>query len=345
MPSELTEIPGSDRDAAIQWLNGGQVVVVAPAVAMAKQAPPPRLVLDRDLAELARVVWNALARQRQQLHQGRRCLATRSPVLAAWRRQPVREAWSQARVVSCAQSVLADRVRTRLSAAGLVARPERWLDQRSFLPDTQPAGRALLVALVVSAGYYTCIPTQAGELRLPGPVVAPLIDGIRKGAFATAVGRVWAEDEVAGLDDGVDRLGDAVESWRAARPELYAALVGLAEANRTVLSLDVPGLHADTDRPQYAEGRIENDVAEVVIEQYGRCVVDTEQVAAAEALLRRFLVKVAALSAGAPSQLRALLVDEAEALAREEGGPDWLWQLRERPAVVSALIERAADLF
>jgi hypothetical protein len=39
-----------------------------------------------------------------------------------------------------------------------------------------------------------------------------------------------------------------------------------------------------------------------------------------------------------------LLVEEAEKLAAEGDGPAWLWQLRERPAVVTALIDRAAEL-
>lgn len=337
------------------------VVVVAPPA-------PTRLTPDRDLAELARVVWNALARQRQQLHQGRRCFATRSPVLrgasarhclvcdelaldaqerviAAWQRQPVREAWTQARVVSCAQSVLADRVRSRLSAAGLVARPERWLDQRSFLPETDQGGRALLVALVVSVGYYTCVPTVAGRLRITGAVVAPLVDGVRRGAFAAAVTRAWADVDVLDLGTAVDWLTDAVTTWRADRPDLYAALVGLAEANRTVLSLDVAGLRTDAEQPRLAGGPVGADVAELVIEQHGRCVVGTEQVVAAEVLLCRFLAKVQTLSGPTPPQLRALLISEAEAQASEGGGPAWLEQLRDRPAVVSALIERATELF
>ena len=329
---------------------------------------PTRLRIDQDLAELARVVWNALARQRQQLHQGRRCFATRSPVLrdasarhclicdelaldaqerviAAWKRQPVRESWTQARVVSCAQSVLADRVRARLSASGLVARPERWLDQRSFLPRTHPAGRALVVALVVSAGYYTCIPTATGRLRLSAAVVAPLVDGVRRGAFASPVTRAWAEADVSDLATAVELLTDALRTWRADRPELYAALVGLAEANRTVLSLDVTGLRPGVEQPRLVSGPVGADVAEVVIEQHGRWVVETEQVVAAEALLTRFLARVRTSPGPTPACLRELLVTEAEALASEGDGPAWLRQLRDRPAVVSALIERAAELF
>lgn len=332
-------------------------MVVAPAA-------PARLTPDEDLAGLARVVWAALARQRQQLHQGRRCFATRSPVLrdasarhclvcdelaldaqerviAAWQRQPEREPWTQARVVSTAQSVLADRVRTRMSAAGLVARPERWLDQRSFLPETHPAGRALLVALVVSAGYYTCIPTAAGQLQLGPAVVAPLLDGVGRGAFSSAVTRAWAASGAQPGDrpGALARLAEAVSTWRTDRPDLYAALVGLAEANMTVLSLDVAGYGPGGAAPAGA------DVAEVVIEQRDRWVVGTEQVDAAEALLRRFLARARALPGLMPVQLRELLVAEAEALAAEAGAPGWLYQLRERPAVVSALIDRATELF
>ncbi|GAA3386152.1 hypothetical protein [Cryptosporangium minutisporangium] len=361
-------------------------------------AGPARLTPERDTAEVARVVWSALTRQRQQLHQGRRCSATRSPLLrdahsqhclvcdelaldaqervvAAWQRQPEREAWTQARIVSCAQSVLADRVRSRLSAAGLVARPERWLDQRSFLPHVDPTGRVLLVALIVSVGYYTCIPTAGGRVRLGPTVVAPLVDGVRRGAFASALTRAWpdAPDGTDGkaepdLAASTGHLAAALVAWRDARPEQYAALIGLAEANRTVLSLDVAGLRSDVEFTHLAGGPAGDDVAELVIEQRGRWVVGTEHVAAAGALLRRFLDRVRELAQTAaqprsgvlaedgelrrpqptgpsPGELRMLLVEEAEKLAAEGDGPEWLRQLRDRPAVVSALIDRAAELF
>ncbi|TQS43586.1 hypothetical protein [Cryptosporangium phraense] len=335
---------------------GAGVVVVS--------AGPARLAPDRDTTELARVVWSALTRQRQQLHQGRRCLATRSPLLrdpnsqhclvcdelaldaqervvVAWQRQPDREPWTHARVVSCAQSVLADRVRSRLSASGLVARPERWLDQKSFLPHVDPTGRVLLVALIVSVGYYTCVPTAGNRVRLSPSVVSPLVDGVRRGAFASALTRAWPEDE-PDLGTAAGHLAAALVAWRDVRPEQYAALVGLAEANRTVLSLDVAGLRSDVEFSHLAGGPASDDVAEVVIEQRGRWVVGTEHVAAAGALLRRFVAKVEDLMA--PQELRILLVEEAEKLAAESDGPEWLWQLRERPAVVTALIDRAAEL-
>lgn len=328
---------------------------------------PARLAPDRDTAELARVVWSALARQRQQLHQGRRCLASRSPVLrdphsphclvcdelaldaqervvVAWQRQPEREPWTQARVASCAQSVLADRVRSRLSAAGLVARPERWIDQRSFLPKADPVGRVLVVALIVSVGYYTYVPTEAGQVRLSSAVVTPLLDGVRRGAFASTLTRAWGDVEID-VPAAVERLAAALAAWRVDRPGQYAALVGLAEANRTVLSLDVASLRSDVELTRLVDGPAGADVAEVVIEQRGRWVVETDQVAATGVLLRRYLQRVRTLVAPASVDLRSLLVDEAEALAGEADGPAWLWQLRERPAVVSALIDRAAELF
>ncbi|SHN28932.1 hypothetical protein [Cryptosporangium aurantiacum] len=355
-------------------------------------AGPARLTPDRDTAEVARVVWTALTRQRQQLHQGRRCTASRSPLLrnahsqhclvcdelaldaqervvAAWQRQPAREPWTQARIVSCAQSVLADRVRTRLSVAGLVARPERWLDQRSFLPHVDPTGRVLLVALIVSVGYYTCIPTSGGRVRLGPAVVAPLVDGVRRGAFASALTRAWPTDAEPDLAACAGHLAAALIAWRDARPEQYAALVDLAEANRTVLSLDVAGLRSDVEFTHLAGGPAGDDVAEVVIEQRGRWVVGTEHVAAAGALLGRFLDRVRELareaeqrprsgvlaedgelsrrppSGPAPGELRMLLVEEAEKLAAEGNGPAWLWQLRDRPAVVTALIDHATELF
>ncbi|MFI5955117.1 hypothetical protein [Cryptosporangium sp. NPDC051539] len=334
-------------------------------------AGPARLAPDQHTTELARVVWSALTRQRQQLHQGRRCLATRSPLLrdpnsqhclacdelaldaqervvVAWQRQADREPWTHARIVSCAQSVLADRVRSRLSASGLVARPERWLDQKSFLPHVDPSGRVLLVALIVSVGYYTCIPTAGGRVRLGPAVVSPLVDGVRRGAFASALTRAWPEPEdEPDLGAAAGHLAAALIAWRDARPEQYAALVGLAEANRTVLSLDVAGLRSDVEFTHLAGGPASDDVAEVVIEQRGRWVVGTEHVAAATSLLRRFVARVEELvrdGVSAPGELRMLLVEEAEKLASEGDGPAWLWQLRERPAVVTALIDRAADL-
>jgi len=338
--------------------------------AVVATAGPARLAPDRDTAELARVIWGALTRQRQQLHQGRRCGASRSPLLRdahsqhclvcdelaldaqervviAWQRQADREPWTQARIVSCAQSVLADRVRSRLSAAGLVARPERWLDQRSFLPHVDPAGRVLLVALIVSAGYYTCIPTAGGRVRLSPEVVTPLIDGVRRGAFASALTKAWpAGDAEPDLGTAAGHLAAALVAWRDARPEQYAALVGLAEANRTVLSLDVAGMRSDVEFTHLAGAPAGDDVADVVIEQRGRWVVGTEHVTATTALLHRFLGRVeeVARSASAPAELRTLLVDEAEKLAAEGEGPAWLRQLRNRPAVVSALIERATEL-
>lgn len=333
-------------------------------------AGPTRLAPDRDTAELARVVWGALTRQRQQLHQGRRCSATRSPLLrdahslhclvcdelaldalervvVAWHRQPDREPWTQARIVSCAQSVLADRVRTRLSASGLVARPERWLEQKSFLPHVDPVGRVLLVALIVSVGYYTCIPTAGGRVRLAPGVIQPLIDGVRRGAFASALTRAWpsGEDE-PDLGTAAGHLAAALVAWRDLRPEQYAALVGLAAANRTVLSLDVAGMRSDVEFTHLAGAPVGDDVAEVVIEQRGRWIVGTEQVTATSALLRRFLGRVeeVARSESSPGELRTLLVEEADKLAAEGDNPSWLRELRDRPAVVSALIDCAAEL-
>ncbi|WP_344650780.1 hypothetical protein [Cryptosporangium japonicum] len=328
-------------------------------------AGPARLAPDQDSAEVARVVWGALTRQRQQLHQGRRCTATRSPLLrdahsqhclvcdelaldaqervvVSWQRQAEREAWTHARIVSCAQSVLADRVRTRLSASGLVARPERWLDQKSFLPHVDPAGRVLLVALIVSVGYYTCIPTAGGRVRLGPQVVQPLIDGVRRGAFASALTRAWPSDDEPDLGKAAGHLAGALVAWRELRPEQYAALVGLAEANRTVLSLDVAGMRSDVEFTHLAGVPAGDDVAEVVIDQRGRWIVGTEHVAATSALLRRFLGRVGEVTR--PAELRTLLVEEAEKLAAEDGNPSWLRELRNRPAVVSALIDRAAEL-
>lgn len=293
-------------------------------------------------------------------------------VVAAWQRHPEREPWTQARIVSCAQSVLADRVRSRLSAAGLVARPERWLDQRSFLPHVDPTGRVLLVALIVSVGYYTCIPTAGGRVRLGPAVVSPLVDGVRRNAFASALTRAWPDDSNGkaepDLAASTGHLAAALVAWRDARPEQYAALISLAEANRTVLSLDVAGMRSDVEFTHLAGGPAGDDVAEVVIEQRGRWIVETENVTAAGALLRRFLDRVRELARAAerprsgvlaedgelrrpqpagpsPSELRMLLVEEAEKLAADGNGPAWLRQLRDRPAVVSALIDRAAEIF
>jgi hypothetical protein len=350
---------------------------------------PARTSLDpeRDVGQTASIVWDALSRQRQQLHHGRYCPARRSPslrnphdrpcvrcdelaldaqerVITAWRRHrelhPDATAWSPAQIGSCAQSTFADRVRGRLSSGGLVARPERWLAQPTFLPGADPVGRLLVVALVVTVGYYTYLPVGAGRIRVTNQVVQSLVDGLRRRRFAGALHDVWQayQGEQYSCAELRDVLDATLERWRAERPAHYAALVDLTFANMEVAPLELPAQRTARETVGPAA-----DVADIVIEQRavehraagqrGRWLVSAADADATSALFTAFVARVRrearAADAGAAGlwrhseRLQDLLVDEAGALAARPGNPAWLARLGGQPAAVRALLDLVTD--
>jgi hypothetical protein len=155
-------------------------------------------------------------------------------VLARYRR--LRPAgWAPGYVAAVAGNVYRDSVRARLRAAGLAARPERWLNTTSFLPDVPAAGRALVVCTVLAVGYYSVLPVAGNRLVVDDVWLERMLDGLsaatRRGPLA-AVRGYWS------YDVGRDSLAvvrawcqEGLESWRRTQPRRYVALLLLNEAN------------------------------------------------------------------------------------------------------------------
>lgn len=121
-----------------------------------------RLDPERDTIAFWDAVEAGLKNARRQLHRGRPCRqpadcelcadlvsTVHGDVFAIYRTRGV-DGWSSAYVKAAARNAYADRVRSRMARVGLVAKPERWLTQTSFLPEQKPAERALVVATVLS---------------------------------------------------------------------------------------------------------------------------------------------------------------------------------------------------
>ena len=170
---------------------------------MDRTAPEPdveRLHPEFDAAAVIKVIRRGMRRLSRQIHQGSTCpnpttcdacdglvLDGYERVLAAFKDTPGRDGWTPGYIVACARQALPDAVRKRMSRAGLVAKPDRWLGQRSFLPDAPELGRVLVIASVLSVGYFTVIPVANGQAEVTEESLQRLLTGLRcaKGGFAS----------------------------------------------------------------------------------------------------------------------------------------------------------------
>lgn len=216
------------------------------------------LCANRDALEFRRVVKGALFRARRQLHRGRQCPgescdpcadmvgAAYEVALRAYRAEADPCGWSPAKIAAVARNAYIDWVRRRLSENGIGARPERWLGQRSFLPEQPSAGRALVVAVVFSIGYFSVLPSAGTRIVLNDDVLGRLLDGLRPGSGVLAVvRRYWTyrsdRDNVAELRRDAEA---ALSAWWVASPDRYARLWELNEMNAALWasSVEDPGV-------------------------------------------------------------------------------------------------------
>lgn len=203
------------------------------------------LCAERDALAFRRVVERALFSARRQVHRGRRCPgescdpcaevigAAYDVALLAYRAEVTPHGWSPGKIATVARNAYHDRVRRRLSDSGIGARPERWLGQRSFLPEETSAGRAFVVTIVLAVGYFSVVPSAGTRIVVDEDVVGRVLDGLRPGAGSlAAVRQYWTyrsdRDSVAELRCDAER---ALAAWRVASPARYAALLALNEAN------------------------------------------------------------------------------------------------------------------
>ncbi|MGQ0773630.1 MAG: hypothetical protein ACT4NY_04285 [Pseudonocardiales bacterium] len=216
------------------------------------------LCAERDALAFRQVVERALFSARRQLHRGRRCPgescdpcaevigAAYDAALLAYRAEAALRGWRPRKIAAVARNAYIDRVRRRLSDSGIGARPDRWLGQRSFLPEETPPGRAFVVALVLAVGYFSVVPSAGTRIVVDDDVLGRMLDGLRPGTGSlAAVRRYWTyrsdRDSVAELRRDAER---ALAAWRVASPGRYAALLALNEANAALWpsSLDDPGV-------------------------------------------------------------------------------------------------------
>ncbi|MGH3940495.1 MAG: hypothetical protein ACRDTG_18025 [Pseudonocardiaceae bacterium] len=216
------------------------------------------LCAERDALAFRRVVERALFSARRQLHRGRRCPgescdpcaevvgAAYEVALLAYRAEANPHGWSPAKIAAVARNAYIDRVRRRLSASGIGARPQRWLGQRSFLPEETSAGRVLVVGIVLAVGYFSVVPSAGTRILVDDDVLGRVLDGLRPGAGGLAAARqYWTyrsdRDSVPELRRHAE---SALAAWRVASPDRYAGLLTLNEANAALWasSFDDPGL-------------------------------------------------------------------------------------------------------